>query len=117
MKIKKKILSILSNIIYIFIGIYLLVSIPGVLGFTPLIVISGSMSPTYDKWSVLYYDKVIPKGTKTSSFIRSVTLNPDLDLNSTYIDATYTLNIIVDTIQADGATEEWGITSSVVSGL
>lgn len=64
-----------------------------------------------------YYNKVIPKGTKTSSFIESVTLNPDLDLNSTYIDATYTLNITVDTIQADGATDEWGITSSVVSGL
>ena len=58
MKIKRKILSILSNIIYIFIGIYLLVSIPGVLGFTSLIVMSGSMSPTYNKWSALYYDKV-----------------------------------------------------------
>lgn len=58
MKILKFVFSLLSNICYVLIGIYLLVSIPGVLGFTPLIVMSGSMSPTYNKWSVLYYDEV-----------------------------------------------------------
>ena len=64
-----------------------------------------------------YYNKVLAKGSKTSTFIDSVTLNPDLDLDSDYIGASYKLNIHVETIQADGATDEWGVTSSIVSGL
>lgn len=64
-----------------------------------------------------YYTSVISKGTKTDSFIDSVTLNPDLELDSEYIGADYTLRITVETIQADGAADEWGITSSLVSGL
>lgn len=64
-----------------------------------------------------YYTSVIKTGTKTDSFIDSVTLNPNLDLSSDYIGADYTLKIIVETIQADGAADEWGITSAVVSGI
>lgn len=64
-----------------------------------------------------YYNKVLAKGAKTSTFIESVTLNPELDLASDYIGASYKLNIHVETIQADGATDEWGVTSDTVSGL
>ena len=64
-----------------------------------------------------YYNKVLKSGQKTTSFIDSVTLNENLDLSSDYIGASYTLNIHVETIQSDGATSEWGVTSSVVSGL
>ena len=64
-----------------------------------------------------YYNKVIAPETKTTSFIKSVTLNPNLELTSDYIDAEYTLNITVETIQSDGATDKWGITSSLVAGL
>lgn len=64
-----------------------------------------------------YYNKVLTSGSKTSSFIESVTLNENLNLDSEYIGASYTLNIHVETIQADGATDEWGVTSSIVDGL
>lgn len=64
-----------------------------------------------------YYNKVLNPGQKTTSFIESVTLNENLDLSSDYIGASYTLNIHVETIQSDGATSEWGVTSSVVNGL
>ena len=64
-----------------------------------------------------YYNKVISPSTKTSSFIKSVTLNPDLELTSDYIDATYTLNITVETIQSSGAVDEWNISSSLVDGI
>lgn len=76
-KFFKLLFSILSNISYILIGIYVIVSVPGIFGITPLIVASGSMEPNYKVGSVLYYKKVaideikendvITFGTKTDS--------------------------------------------------
>lgn len=64
-----------------------------------------------------YYTKVIGSKEKSTSFIDSVTLNPNLELDSEYINTEYSLKITVETIQADGAADEWGIDSSLVSGL
>ena len=74
-----------------------------------------------------YYNNIITKNQKTTSFIKSVTFNPIVDLSVTctssnggktqtcssaqddYGNATYTLTIKVETIQADGASEVWGV--------
>ncbi len=76
-KVIKIIFSVLSYISYLFIGIYVIVSIPAVFGYTPLIVVSGSMEPNYKVGSILYYKEVsigeikendvITFGTKTDS--------------------------------------------------
>lgn len=58
MAIIKKIVNLLSIICYIAIGIYALVSLPILLGYKPLVVLSGSMEPTYKVGSVIYYHKV-----------------------------------------------------------
>lgn len=55
MAIIKKIVSLLSIICYIAIGIYALVSLPILFGYKPLVVLSGSMEPTYKVGSVIYY--------------------------------------------------------------
>jgi len=64
MGIIKKIVKILSSIAYICILLYALVSIPIFLGYKPLVVLSGSMEPTYKVGSIIYYEenKEIEKG-------------------------------------------------------
>ena len=57
MIIIKKIFNILSNVCYIGISIYLLVSFPILLGYKPLVVLSGSMEPTYKVGSIIYYEE------------------------------------------------------------
>ena len=57
-KIIKKILSILSSICYILILVYAAVSIPALFKYTPIIVLSGSMEPTYHVGSIIYYHPV-----------------------------------------------------------
>ncbi len=51
----------LAYICYVLIALYFFVSAPAILGYTPLIVISGSMSPTYVPGDVIYYKKVNPE--------------------------------------------------------
>lgn len=53
----KKIVHILSNIAYIAVLIYLLVSLPIFIGYKPLVVLSGSMEPTYKVGSIIYYEE------------------------------------------------------------
>ena len=73
-----------------------------------------------------YYKNVVIKNGTTSSFIRSVTFNPIIDLSVScqpsnggktqtcqsntddYGNATYTLKIKVETIQEDAAESVWG---------
>lgn len=73
MKAIKIILSILSNICYILIAAYFLVSIPAVFGYTPLIVASGSMEPNYKVGSVLYYKEVDVRDIKVNDVITFMT--------------------------------------------
>lgn len=66
-----------------------------------------------------YYYQTIPAGQTSSSFIDSVTLSTKLDStnDANYVGGTYKLIITAETIQATGAASEWGITSTVISGI
>lgn len=58
MAILKKIVHCLSYVCYILIILYAVVCIPCIFKYKPLIVLSGSMKPTYDIGSVIYYKHV-----------------------------------------------------------
>jgi len=58
MKILKEIIHILSSICYVLIIIYALVCIPYLFGYKPLVVLTGSMEPTYKVGSIIYYKHV-----------------------------------------------------------
>ena len=60
MNIVKKIIHVLASICYIFIGIYVIVCIPMLIKWKPVVVLTGSMEPTYSVGSVIYY-KQVPK--------------------------------------------------------
>lgn len=58
MKVFKIFIHTLSNICYIFIGIYVLVCLPYLFKYKPLVVLTGSMEPTYKVGSIIYYKEV-----------------------------------------------------------
>lgn len=58
MKYLKLFFNILSWPIYICIALYLLIAAPLVLGYRPVVVLSGSMEPTYHVGSIIYYKSV-----------------------------------------------------------
>lgn len=53
-----KIKNFIFNIIYILISIYLLIFIPSIFGYKPLVVLSGSMEPTLNVGGILYYHQI-----------------------------------------------------------
>lgn len=55
MKLLKGIFNSLSTIVYICIIGYLLIAAPLVMGYRPVVVLSGSMEPAYRVGSVIYY--------------------------------------------------------------
>ena len=69
MDIIRKIVHILANIIYVLITVYLVVCIPMIFGHTPVVVLSGSMEPTYKVGSVIYYKKISEKELKEEDVI------------------------------------------------
>ena len=69
MDIIRKIVHILSNIIYVLITIYLVICVPMIFGHTPVVVLSGSMEPTYKVGSVIYYKKISEKELKEEDVI------------------------------------------------
>ena len=69
MEFIKKIIHFLSNITLILIIIYVIVWIPNIFGYKPLIVLSGSMQPTYKEKSVVYYKEVKREDIKTGDII------------------------------------------------
>lgn len=58
MKVVKKIVHILANICYIAISVYVLITLPIIFGYRPLVVLSGSMEKTYPVGSIIYYHEV-----------------------------------------------------------
>ena len=54
----KKFIHILSNIVYFLIFIYGILCIPYIRGFKPLVVLTGSMTPTYKEGSIIYYKEI-----------------------------------------------------------
>lgn len=65
----RKGIYVLSYLVYIGIIVYGLVSLPSVFGYHPLIVLSGSMEPTYRVGSVLYYREVKAEEIKEGDVI------------------------------------------------
>lgn len=55
MKIVKLSMSFLTGIVYLCIIAYLAIAAPLVLGFHPVVVLSGSMEPAYKVGSIIYY--------------------------------------------------------------
>lgn len=79
MEIIKRIVHYLSIITYVLISIYVVVCIPLLFKYKPLVVLSGSMEPTFKTGSVIYYREVslnelkvgdiITFNTKSNSFV------------------------------------------------
>lgn len=69
MEFIKKIIKFLTNICYVLILIYAVVEIPMIFGYKPLIVLSGSMEPTYKIGSILYYKDVVKEELKVGDVI------------------------------------------------
>lgn len=90
MVIIKKIVHWLALITYVLIGIYALVCIPMIFKHYPLVVLSGSMEPTFKTGSIIYYTKVSKEELKENDVItfkiegdkfvshRIVSINDDL---------------------------------------
>ncbi|MCQ2571179.1 MAG: signal peptidase I [Candidatus Saccharibacteria bacterium] len=60
MGILKIVVKILSWICYVIIGVYALVCLPMITGAKPVVVLSGSMRPTYEVGTIIYY-KAVPQ--------------------------------------------------------
>ena len=60
MGILKIVVRILSYICYAVIGVYALICAPMVTGAKPVVVLSGSMKPTFDVGTIIYY-KAVPQ--------------------------------------------------------
>ena len=69
MDIIRKIVHILANIIYVLITVYLVICIPMIFGHNPVVVLSGSMEPTYKVGSIIYYKKISEKELKEEDVI------------------------------------------------
>ena len=69
MGVIKKIVHLLAIISYALIIIYAIVCIPMIFGHHPVVVLSGSMQPTYKVGSVIYYKKVSEKELKEGDVI------------------------------------------------
>lgn len=61
MAIIKKIVHVLACITYIFIFIYALISAPILFKYKPVVVLSGSMEPTFKTGSIIYYKWIEPE--------------------------------------------------------
>ena len=88
MAITKKITHILSIFVYIFITIYALICIPSIFGYKPLVVLTGSMTPTYKEGSIIYYHEVDKSELKKGDVITFKIGNNDL--------VSHRINDIVD---------------------
>lgn len=54
----KNIIHVLAHVIYFLIISYVIVCIPTLFGYKPVVVLSGSMEPTYKVGSIIYYKKI-----------------------------------------------------------
>ena len=65
----KIIVRILSYICYAIIGIYAIICIPMIFGSKPVVVLSGSMRPTYEVGSIIYYKHVDKSEIKADDIV------------------------------------------------
>lgn len=71
----KKIVHVLALILYVMIGVYTIVCIPILARYHPLVVLSGSMEPTYKVGSILYYKETLGKNLKEGDVITYISDN------------------------------------------
>ena len=69
MGIVKRFVHVIAQIIYVLIVIYALVCAPMIFGYKPLVVLSGSMEPSFSTGSVVYYTKVSTSDLKAGDII------------------------------------------------
>ena len=69
MAIVKRFVHVIAQIIYVLIVIYALVCAPMIFGYKPLVVLSGSMEPSFSTGSVVYYTKVSTSDLKAGDII------------------------------------------------
>lgn len=69
MKIFKKIVHTLSWFCYLFIIVYALLCAPYIFGYKPLVVLTGSMEPTFKTGSIIYYKTVSKNEIKEGDII------------------------------------------------
>lgn len=69
MKIVKTIIHLFSIICYFLIGIYALICIPYLFKYKPLVVLTGSMDPTFKVGSIIYYKNVLENDIKKGDII------------------------------------------------
>ena len=69
MDLIRKLIHMLAIISYVLIIVYAIVCIPMIFGRHPVVVLSGSMKPTYKVGSVIYYKKVPQRELKVGDVI------------------------------------------------
>lgn len=69
MVVIKKMVHYLSLILYVLIIVYAIICIPILYGYRPLVVLSGSMEPTFKIGSVIYYKKIAKEELKEGDII------------------------------------------------
>lgn len=84
MAILKKIIHILSYACYLLIILYAIVCIPCIFKYKPLIVLSGSMEPTYDVGSIIYYKHVDESKLKIDDVITFESFDGELVTHRIY---------------------------------
>ena len=58
MGVVKIIIRVLSYICYAVIGVYAIICVPMIFACRPVVVLTGSMSPTYERGTIIYYKHV-----------------------------------------------------------
>ena len=69
MKYIKIFIHSLSLLCYVFVGIYVIVCIPYLFRYKPLVVLSGSMEPTFKTGGIIYYKHALPEEIKVGDII------------------------------------------------
>lgn len=77
MGVLKIIVRILSYICYAIIGVYALICAPMITGAKPVVVLSGSMRPTFEVGTIIYY-KAVPQEELTQDSIITYQMGDEL---------------------------------------
>lgn len=65
----KKGISLLANIGFVLLLLYAIVASPLILGYHPIVVLTGSMEPTYKTGSIIYYKEIPEENLKVGDTI------------------------------------------------
>ena len=80
----KKVVHILSLIIYGLVSIYVVICIPMIFKYKPLVVLTGSMEPSFKVGSIVYYKRTNIKDLKVGECVKDMDYE-DNDYEGVYI--------------------------------